>query len=664
MSHEKFTHRQIEKDRRVLELLSQSFPNVSAASTEIINLEAILNLPKGTEHFVADLHGEDEAFSHILRNASGNIKRKVREIYGNSMRDTDLAQLCSLIYYPEQKLEIIRSEEPDLEDFYNITLHRLVKVLQSVSSKYTRSKVRKALPREFAYIIEELLHEAPSGESKQLYYNRVVETIISTGQAGPFIVAISNVIQRLAIDQLHILGDIYDRGPGAHLIMDTLAQYKNFDIQWGNHDALWMGAAAGNDACIANVLRIALRYGNMETLEDGYGINLVPLVTFAMETYGDDPCTVFAPKIEPGSPAEGINRDLLAKMHKAMAVIQFKLEGALIDKYPAWKMEPRKLLDKLSADFSTVDLGGKIYEMLDRRFPTIDPADPYRLTPEEKTLVDKLHHSFRISDKLQRHIGIFFSHGCMYSIVNSNLMFHASVPLNDDGSLKEVEVMGKKFSGRDLLHNIGMLMRAAFNRDTPAEVLDYARDYYWYLWCGPDSPLFDKSAMTTFERYFIADKSTHNEEKGTYYKLRDKVEVCDTILDAFGVTGPHRHIINGHVPVKVGKGEQPVKADGRLMVIDGGFAKAYHNTTGIAGYTLVYHSRGFVLVQHNPFSSTEEAIRLGTDIVSTTQLVEMSNNRVRVRDTDKGAELQAQINELRELLFAYRHGIVKERLAL
>ena len=351
MSHEKFTHRQIEKDRRVLELLSQSFPNVSAASTEIINLEAILNLPKGTEHFVADLHGEDEAFSHILRNASGNIKRKVREIYGNSMRDTDLAQLCSLIYYPEQKLEIIRSEEPDLEDFYNITLHRLVKVLQSVSSKYTRSKVRKALPREFAYIIEELLHEAPSGESKQLYYNRVVETIISTGQAGPFIVAISNVIQRLAIDQLHILGDIYDRGPGAHLIMDTLAQYKNFDIQWGNHDALWMGAAAGNDACIANVLRIALRYGNMETLEDGYGINLVPLVTFAMETYGDDPCTVFAPKIEPGSPAEGINRDLLAKMHKAMAVIQFKLEGALIDKYPAWKMEPRKLLGKLSADF-------------------------------------------------------------------------------------------------------------------------------------------------------------------------------------------------------------------------------------------------------------------------------------------------------------------------
>lgn len=307
--------------------------------------------------------------------------------------------------------------------------------------------MRKALPREFAYIIEELLHEAPSGESKQLYYNRVVETIISTGQAGPFIVAISNVIQRLAIDQLHILGDIYDRGPGAHLIMDTLAQYKNFDIQWGNHDALWMGAAAGNDACIANVLRIALRYGNMETLEDGYGINLVPLVTFAMETYGDDPCTVFAPKIEPGSPAEGINRDLLAKMHKAMAVIQFKLEGALIDKYPAWKMEPRKLLDKLSADFSTVDLGGKIYEMLDRRFPTIDPADPYRLTPEEKTLVDKLHHSFRISDKLQRHIGIFFSHGCMYSIVNSNLMFHASVPLNDDGSLKEVEVMGKKFSG-------------------------------------------------------------------------------------------------------------------------------------------------------------------------------------------------------------------------
>lgn len=657
-----FTPKRIEADRRVLELLSQTFGSISAAGTEIINLEAILNLPKGTEHFVADIHGEDEAFRHILKNASGNIKRKVREIYSNTMRDSEIAQLCSLIYYPEQKLELIRAEEPELENFYNITLHRLVKVLQSVSSKYTRSKVRKALPKEFAYIIEELLHEAPSGESKQMYYNRIVETIINTGQADEFIVAICNVIQRLSIDRLHILGDIYDRGPGAHIIMDTLSEYRDFDMQWGNHDALWMGAAAGNDCCIANVLRIALRYGDMATLEEGYGINLVPLATFAMETYADDPCTVFQPKLQPGSPSDNEKtRTLLARMHKAMAVIQFKLEGAIIDAHPEWRMADRKLLGALGPDFATVTVKGTEYPMLDTFLPTVDPSDPFRLTEEEENLVNRLHRSFTISDKLQRHIRIFFDHGCLYSISNSNLMFHASCPLNEDGSLKAVEVLGVPLKGRELMHQVGMLMRSAFNHDTPAEVRGYARDYYWYLWCGPDSPLFDKAAMTTFERYFIADKETHVEEKGNYYRLRDREDVCDRILDEFGVKGTHRHIINGHVPVKVGKGEQPVRANGKMMIIDGGFAKAYHNTTGIAGYTLVFHSRGFQLVQHEPFSSTEEAIRLGTDIVSTTQLVELSNNRLRVRDTDIGVELQGQIDELRELLYAYRHGMIKPR---
>ena len=649
-------------DRRVLELLSRDFGSVSAASTEIINLEAILNLPKGTEHFIADLHGEHEALRHILKNASGNIKRKVNEIYGTTMREAEIAQLCSLIYYPEQKLEYLRAEEENLEEFYQITLHRLVKVLQSVSSKYTRSKVRKALPREFAYIIEELLHESPSGENKQPYYNRIVETIISTGQADEFIIAISNVIQRLSIDQLHILGDIYDRGPGAHIIMDTLLDYEHFDMQWGNHDALWMGAAAGNDCCIANVLRIALRYGNMATLEDGYGINLVPLATFAMETYADDPCEVFTPKLDTDDPARNSKTlSLMAKMHKAISVIQFKLEGQMIDRHPEWGMESRKLLSAISPDRSTVTVEGQQYPMRDTNLPTVDPANPFVLTAEEEQLVKKLHHSFRVSDKLQRHIGVFFSHGCMYSIVNGNLMFHASVPLNADGTLKEVDVMGRKFKGRELLHNIGLLMRAAFTRDTPNDIRHYARDYYWYVWCGPDSPLFDKHAMTTFERYFIADKATHEERKGWYYTLRDDERVIDSILDAFGVEGEHRHIINGHVPVKVGKGEQPVRANGKLMVIDGGFAKAYHNTTGIAGYTLVYHSKGFQLVQHEPFSSTEEAIRKGLDIKSTTQLIELSQNRVRVRDTDKGVELQAQIDELRQLLWAYRHGIIKER---
>lgn len=656
-----FTPEQIERDRRVLELLSQNFGNINAASTEIINLEAILNLPKGTEHFVADLHGEDEAFRHILKNASGNIKRKVKEIYGNDMRDSDLAQFCSLIYYPEQKLELIRSEEDNLDDFYTTTLHRLVKVLQSVSSKYTRSKVRKALPKEYAYIIEELLHESPSGESKQLYYNRIVETIISTGQANDFIIAICNVIQRLSIDRLHILGDIYDRGEGAHIIMETLSKYVGFDIQWGNHDALWMGAAIGNDCCIANVLRNALRYANMDTLEEGYGINLVHLASFAMDTYGDDPCTVFRPKIEVIANKSEKSLALMSKMHKAISIIQFKLEGAMIRKHPEWRMEHRLLLDKMSPDFTTVTIDGNVYPMLDSHFPTIDPQDPYRLTEEEEELVEKLHRSFMISDKLHRHMKIMFNHGCMYNITNSNLMYHASVPLNKDGSLKEVELMGKKLKGKELLHSVGMLMRSAYNNDTPQETKEYATDYYWYLWCGPESPLFDKAAMTTFERYFIEDKKTHHEEKGAYYKLREEEAVADMILDEFGVTGPHRHIINGHVPVKVGKGERPVKANGKMMVIDGGFAKAYHNTTGIAGYTLVYHSRGMVLVQHEPFSSVQEVVRLGTDIRSTTELVELAQNRLRVRDTDIGRELQAQIDELRELLYAYRNGLIKSK---
>ena len=656
-----FTPEQIERDRRVLELLSQNFGNINAASTEIINLEAILNLPKGTEHFVADLHGEDEAFRHILKNASGNIKRKVKEIYGNDMRDSDLAQFCSLIYYPEQKLELIRSEEDNLDDFYTTTLHRLVKVLQSVSSKYTRSKVRKALPKEYAYIIEELLHESPSGESKQLYYNRIVETIISTGQANDFIIAICNVIQRLSIDRLHILGDIYDRGEGAHIIMETLSKYVGFDIQWGNHDALWMGAAIGNDCCIANVLRNALRYANMDTLEEGYGINLVHLASFAMDTYGDDPCTVFRPKIEVIANKSEKSLALMSKMHKAISIIQFKLEGAMIRKHPEWRMEHRLLLDKMSPDFTTVTIDGNVYPMLDSHFPTIDPKDPYRLTEEEEELVEKLHRSFMISDKLHRHMKIMFNHGCMYNITNSNLMYHASVPLNKDGSLKEVELMGKKLKGKELLHSVGMLMRSAYNNDTPQEAKEYATDYYWYLWCGPESPLFDKAAMTTFERYFIEDKKTHHEEKGAYYKLREEEAVADMILDEFGVTGPHRHIINGHVPVKVGKGERPVKANGKMMVIDGGFAKAYHNTTGIAGYILVYHSRGMVLVQHEPFSSVQEVVRLGTDIRSTTELVELAQNRLRVRDTDIGRELQAQIDELRELLYAYRNGLIKSK---
>ncbi|WP_418633831.1 fructose-1,6-bisphosphatase, partial [Segatella hominis] len=651
-------HYNIEEDMRYLQLLSQSFPTVAEASTEIINLQAILNLPKGTEHFLADIHGEYEAFIHVLKNASGNIKRKVNELFGNTLRESEKRELCTLIYYPEQKLELVKHNETDIDDWYHITLHQLVAVCRDVSSKYTRSKVRKSLPADFSYIIQELLHEHTEDHDKTAYVNVIVDTIISTGRADDFIIAIANVIQRLAIDSLHILGDIYDRGPGAHIIMDTMRKYHSWDMQWGNHDILWMGAAAGNDACICNVIRLSLRYGNLPTLEEGYGINLVPLATFAMETYKNDPCTEFIPKTTGGaSLLDEKTLRLTAQMHKAIAVIQFKVESQIIAKHPEWKMNDRCLFEHVDYQNGTIDLQGKTYKMSSCSFPTINPAAPSELSPEEKVLIGKLHHSFSVCEKLHKHIRVMLQHGCMYGIYNNNLLFHASCPLNEDGSLKEVEIYpGKKYSGRALMHHTGMQIRTAFQQDSAPEERDYAIDYFLYLWCGPDSPLFDKSKMATFERYFIADKETHVEEKGYYFKLRDNEEVIDHILDAFGVVGSNRHIINGHVPVRTLKGENPIKANGKLMVIDGGFSKAYHNETGIAGYTLVYHSRGFQLVQHEPFTSAEDAIKRGTDIKSTTQIVEMSNRRMLVADTDIGVELRKQIDDLEELLYAYRHG--------
>ena len=653
---------EIERDLRYLTLLAQSFPTVAEASTEIINLQAILNLPKGTEHFLADLHGEYEAFQHVLKNASGNIKRKVNDIFGTTLREAEKRELCTLIYYPEQKLELVKESETDINDWYHITIHQLVSVCRDVSSKYTRSKVRKSLPTDFKYIIQELLHERVDDSNKAAYVNGIIETIISTGRADDFVVAICNVIQRLAIDQLHILGDIYDRGPGAHVIMDTMERYHSWDIQWGNHDMLWMGAAAGNVACICNVIRLSLRYANLTTLEDGYGINLVPLATFAMETYGDTACKEFVPK----SSGESMKLDekamrLTALMHKAIAVIQFKVEAQLFEKYPHWQMADRALLRHIDYTKGVITLDGKEYQLTSNEFPTIDPNNPLELTPEEKMLAKRLRHSFKVSEKLQRHVRLLLQHGCMYAIYNNNLLFHASVPLNDDATLKEVEVFpGQTLSGRKLMHNIGMLVRTAYQKDAEPEEREYAIDYFLYLWCGPDSPLFDKSKMATFERYFIAEKETHKERKGNYFMLRDNEAVVDSILDAFDVKGENRHIINGHVPVHVANGENPIKANGKLMVIDGGFSEAYHKETGIAGYTLVYHSRGFQLVQHEPFASAMDAIRTGRDIKSTTQIIEMSSHRMLVADTDKGVELNKQVADLEELLYAYRHGIIKE----
>lgn len=649
------------KDLRYLRLLARDFPTISSVTTEIINLEAILHLPKATEHFMADLHGENEAFQHILRNASGNIKRKVNELFGNTLREQEKKDLCTLIYYPEQKLELVKASDDHLDDYYQTTLNQLVTVCRNVSSKYTRSKVRKSLPEEFSYIIEELLHESIEDHNKQAYFNVIIHTIISTGRADDFIVALCYLIQRLAIDQLHILGDIYDRGPGAHLIMDTLSHYHNLDIEWGNHDVLWMGAAAGSPVCVAGLLRLSLRYANTQTLEEGYGINMVPLATFAMETYAGDECRPFLPKTDEGQDLSDKTLRLITEMHKAIAIIQFKLEGQLYGRHPEWGMKDRALLRAIDYDNHTITIDGKAYPLLDHFFPTIEPENPFALTAEERELMEKLVHSFRICDRLQRHMACLLTHGAMFGVYNSNLLFHASIPLNEDGSLREVCVGQERVKGKELLKKVEEMIRTAFDHSAETTDKEEALDFFWYLWCGPDSPLFDKSKMATFERYFIAERETHAEEKGWYYKLRDNAAVCDRILDEFGVQGQHRHIINGHVPVRVGKGENPIKADGRLMVIDGGFAKAYHNTTGIAGYTLVYHSRGFQLVQHEPFTSTEEAIRNGTDIKSTTQIVEMTGQRAMVNDTDIGAELRVQIADLNNLLLAYRRGFIKEK---
>ena len=656
------TPESIIQDLRYLQLLSRSFPTIADASTEIINLEAILNLPKGTEHFLTDIHGEYEAFQHVLKNASGSIKRKVNEIFGHTLRESEKKELCTLIYYPEEKLQLVKETETDLEDWYQITLNQLVKVCQNVSSKYTRSKVRKALPKEFSYIIQELLHESSIEPNKLAYINVIVSTIISTRRADDFIIAMCNLIQRLTIDSLHIVGDIYDRGPGAHIIMDTLCNYHNFDIQWGNHDILWMGAAAGNEACMANVIRMSMRYANLATLEDGYGINLLPLATFAMAVYGDDPCTCFEPRTD-FADAEYNEKTLrlITQMHKAIAIIQFKLEAAIIDRHPEYGMEDRKLLHRIDFARGVITIAGQEYPLRDTNLPTVDPADPYRLSEEESELMSKIHASFMNSEKLRKHMRCLFTYGSMYLVCNNNLLYHASIPLNEDGSFYRVYIGDKEYSGRSLLEKTDQLVRAAYYAEEGPNK-SFAKDFVWYLWCGPHAPSFDKDKMATFERYFVDDKALAKETKGYYYQLRDRADVCDSILREFGVDpGLHSHIINGHVPVKTIKGEQPIKADGKLLVIDGGFSKAYQPETGIAGYTLVFHSHGLQLVQHEPFQSREKAIKEGLDIKSTTFIVEFSSQRMMVKDTDKGRELVAQVSDLEKLLVAYRMGFIKER---
>ncbi len=646
-------------NKKYLTLLSKIYKNVDEVTTEIINLQAILNLPKGTELFMSDIHGEYEAFLQILNNGSGIIKSKIEDIFGNSITAEDRKNLATLIYYPEEKLELEKATNKNMDEYYKIMLYRLIDVARAVSSKYTRSKVRKAMPKSFDYIIDELLHAQNDNEyDKQNYYEQIIDSIIDLHRADKFIIAISALIKRMAIDHLHIIGDIYDRGPGAPVIMDTLMNFHSLDIQWGNHDILWMGAACGNESCIANVVRICSRYDNLSTLEEGYGINIRPLSIFAQETYKDDPCKEFLPKICELSRYSNSDKILMSKIQKAIAVIQFKLEGALIKRHPEYHMNDRLLIDKIDYDKLEIKLMQKTYKLNDNNFPTIDKNDPYKLTKQEMEIVDRLKISFINSEKLHKHVSFLYSKGHMYQKYNDNILYHGCIPLDENGQFEEVEIMGKKVKGKELMDHMENIAYKAFFSDKLSNNQSEV-DFMWYLWCGPKSPLFGKDKVATFERYFIDDKSTHVEIKNPYYSYLDDEKVCDMILSNFGIISKDGHIINGHVPVKAKDGESPIRGNGKLIVIDGGFAKSYQKSTGLAGYTLTYNSNGLVLAANEPFESRNKAILDGLDIKSQTILKQYVKDRRRVRDTDIGKNLQAQINDLKLLLNAYLDGDLK-----
>lgn len=644
---------------KYLERMSELYPTIAKASTEIINLQAILNLPKGTEHYITDIHGEYEAFSHVLKNGSGSVRRKIDQVFGHTMSQQEKKSLATLIYYPREKMALEKKKEPDMEEWYKITLYRLIEVCKKTASKYTRSKVRKALPEDFAYVIEELITERSDVTDKESYYEQIIQTIIAIGRAEEFIVALCELIQRLVIDHLHILGDIYDRGPGPHQIMDKLTTYHSLDIQWGNHDILWMGAASGQSSCIATVMRICARYGNLDILEDGYGINLLPLATFAMTYYKDDPCTCF--KIKGTNRLNPVEQELNKKMHKAITVIQFKLEGKLLMRRREFGMADRALLDDIDYTEGTIKIGYQTYNMLDNNFPTIDPENPYELSREEREVVDRLVFAFVNCEKLQKHMQFLLKKGSMYKIYNRNLLYHGCIPMNEDGSFKEVSVYGKTYKGKALYDVLDSYVRKAFVAVNEEE-REKGRDILWFIWSSPNSPLFGKDKMATFERYFLEDKETHVEKKNPYYSFLEDEEVADSILEEFQVTGDCRHIINGHVPVHHTAGESPIKCKGKILVIDGGFSKAYQKETGIAGYTLIYNSWGMILAAHEPFTSTSDAISKESDILSDRILVKRTTQRKTVGETDTGMKLKERIAELDELLEAYRNGLLIERL--
>ena len=637
------------QDERYLRLLSEKFPNAQSVITELVNLRAILSLPKGTEHFVSDLHGASSAFIHMIKNASGVVRKKVDEVYGDTLPEDEKRSLCALIYYPDERIEYEKKVQADMTEWYKMRLSQTVNVARAVTIKYSRSKVHKLLPPDYAYIIEELLHESHLEQhDRNTYYHAIIDAIIEIGCADQLLIAICYLIHSLTIDTMHIVGDIFDRGSGAAKIMDVLSTVRDYDIQWGNHDIEWMGAMAGNLALLATVLRVSIRYANIETLEEGYGINLLPLANFAMTVYGDDPCTIWQTKDFDNNPRLTRSAQLMAKMHKAISIIQFKLEGQTVLRHPEWHMDDRAVLHKLDQ-----------YDLLDKNLPTIDPKDPYRLSQEEQDLMDQLWRSFRKSEKMQKHLRMLYEHGSLYLVRNGFLLYHAAIPLNADGSFTEADVCGQRVSGKALMDRTDAIIRQAYYG--PGQAKQDALDYMLYLWEGANSPLYNKDKMTTFERYFLPKGPAWDEHKGAYFSLADDEKICERILAEFGLDPATGRIVNGHVPVRTINGETPMRANGKRFVIDGGFSKPYQEKTGIAGYTLIYNSHGIQLVEHESFESREQAVLSGNDIQNRTLLQDFSGKRMRIKDTDKGKELLQQITSLEQLLALYRSGTLRER---
>ncbi|MBP3038225.1 fructose-1,6-bisphosphatase [Bacillaceae bacterium Marseille-Q3522] len=644
-------------DTKYLDLLAKKYDCKEKVVTEIINLEAILNLPKGTEHFVSDLHGEFHAFQHVLRNGSGNVKQKIRDLFQDELTDKEVIEFATLVFYPEEKLRLVKSDvqpEKELNNWYARTIRQLIRLVAFSSTKYTRSKLRKALPEQFVYITEELLYKTDEFANKKSYYTKIIQSIISLGEADKLITGLAYTIQRLVVDHLHVVGDIYDRGPDPDKIIDTLMHYHSVDIQWGNHDVLWIGAFSGSKVCLANIIRICARYNNLDIIEDIYGINLIPLLNLAEKYYDDN--RAFRPKLGPGE--EHISESELlqiTKIHQAISIIQFKLEMPIIRRRPDFDLSRRLMLEKIDYSRHTIDLKGKTYQLKNTCFSTIDPEQPEQLLPEEEKVLDKLLFSVQHSEKLARHMNFLVKKGSLYLKYNGNLLIHGCIPLNNDGNMKKMKIKGKEYAGKELLDLFEYYLLDCFQH--PEKTDDFATDMVWYLWTGENSSLFGKKEMTTFERYFIKEKETHVEEKNPYYRLREDEDVCRKILRDFRLDPEEGHIINGHTPVEEINGENPIKANGKMIVIDGGFSKAYQPKTGIAGYTLLYNSYGMQLVAHQHFSSKEEVLRNGTDVLSVRRLVDRQLRRKMVAQTNVGKELKEQIAILKRLLtYKYVNG--------